>query len=161
MRQLWMGLLLSCLLIACGDSNPKEGQTDNPINEPTEFTLSDQAKSLYEIVGEKHDTAMLLMKNIEQVKSALRLEMKTLEKEAASKDIILDLLTALKKADDGMMDWMHEFKSTELDEEMYKAMSEEEIMAYLKQEEVKIEQVHLDMINSIANGKVFLSTVNK
>lgn len=152
MKELWMGLLLSCLMIACEDSTSKS-ETNNPIEE--EFMLSTQAANLYQIVGEKHDTAMLLMKNIEQVKSALRLKLKSTQGEV-SKDTILDLLTALKKADDGMMDWMHEFKSTELDEETYKAMSEQEIMAYLKEEEIKIEKVHLDMINSIANGKAFL-----
>jgi hypothetical protein len=62
----------------------------------------------------------------------------------------------LKKADDGMMNWMHEFKSTELNEAEYKAMSEAAILTYLKGEEEKIEQVHIDMLESIKNGKAFL-----
>lgn len=151
MNYVWVVLcLLATLLVACNEATP-----ETPKTVIEEFKLSANGANLYHIVGEKHDTAMLLMKNIEQTRSALRLEMKKMES-GTEKDTILDLLTALKKADDGMMNWMHEFKSTALNEEEYKAMSEEAIITYLKREESKIEKVHVDMLESIENGQAFL-----
>jgi len=145
-------LLLSVLLLmnSCGDTKPKE-------QEVTEFSLSTEAGNLYEIVGAKHDTAMLLMKDIGKAQNALRGKLKGIEGSSPEKDSILNLLTALKKADDAMMTWMREFKNVLMDEAHYQAMSEEGIMAYLREEERKIEQVHVDMINSIEGGENFLS----
>lgn len=121
-----------------------------------EFKLSDAMQALYKTVGEKHDVAMLLMKDIELLRSKLRIQLKTTDDEA-KKERILNLLTALKKADNGMMTWMHEFKNTDLNEDEYKAMTETEIETYLKSEEVKIEQVHQDMLQSIKNGKAYFT----
>ncbi len=143
-------LIISFLLVSCSNPEPSK-----KIEKET-WKLNEDAATLYQVVGEKHDTAMLLMTDIEATRSQLRLRMKTAEIDSLKKDTILNLLTALKKADDGMMNWMHEFKSTELNEEEYKKMSEADIMTYLKDEEQKIEQVHIDMLESIKNGKAFL-----
>ena len=78
------------------------------------------------------------------------------EENEPKKDTILDLLLALNKADDAMMNWMREFKNTDFNEDMYKSMKEEEIMDYLKLEEVKIEKVHRQMLNSIRAAFSFL-----
>lgn len=145
----WMCLISPLFLVSCEEPKTVEK------TEVVAFKLSNEAEDLYKIVGDKHDVAMKLMGDIERTKSTLRLKMQNLEA-GVQKDSILDLLTELKKADDGMMDWMREFKSTELNEEDYKEMSEEQIMGYLKEEEQKIEQVHKDMLSSIANGKKFL-----
>lgn len=145
-----MILLTSVLLVACADYGSK-GKIKKEA-----WKLPDAAVELYQIVGEKHDTAMLLMSDIEAARSKLRLAMKTANIDSLRKDSILTLLTALKKADEGMMTWMHEFKSTELNEDEYKTMSEADIMAYLKDEEQKIEKVHVDMLESIKNGNSFL-----
>lgn len=143
-------LITSLLLISCTDNKSKA-----KIQKET-WELSTDAADLYQIVGAKHDTAMLLMSNIEGVRSKLRVAMKVSDIDSVRKDSILTLLTALKKADDGMMNWMHQFKSTELNEKEYKRMTEAVVMRYLKEEEEKIEQVHLDMLESIKNGKAFL-----
>ncbi|WMX17314.1 MULTISPECIES: hypothetical protein [unclassified Aureispira] len=143
-------LIISFLLVSCSNPEPSK-----KIEKET-WKLNEDAATLYQVVGEKHDTAMLLMTDIEATRSQLRLRMKTAEIDSLKKDTILNLLTALKKADDGMMNWMHEFKSTELNEEEYKKMSETDIMTYLKDEEQKIEQVHIDMLESIKDGKAFL-----
>ena len=134
----------------------KESAPEMPAVAFEEFKLSDAMDALYTTVGEKHDVAMLLMKDIEIVRSKLRIQLKR-TKEEAKKERILNLLTALKKADDGMMTWMREFKNTDLNDEEYKAMSEAEIEAYLKEEEVKIEQVHQDMLSSIKDGKKYFT----
>jgi len=143
-------LVISLLLVSCG--TVERGGT----NKNEAWALSVNAADLYQVVGEKHDTAMLLMSNIEGVRNKLRVEMKVAAIDSLRKDSILTLLTGLKKADDGMMNWMHEFKSTELDEAEYQAMSEADILAYLKEEEQKIEKVHVDMVESIKSGNTFL-----
>lgn len=143
-------LVTSLVLISCvnNDSKKKLGKKA--------WQLPADAANLYQVVGDKHDVAMLLMSNIEGTRNKLRVEMKVVAIDSLRKDSILNLLTTLKKADDGMMNWMHEFKSTELNDAEYKAMSEAAILTYLKEEEAKIEQVHIDMLESIKNGKAFL-----
>lgn len=143
-------LITSLCVMSCANNQLNE----NPKDETWELPL--EAANLYQIVGEKHDTAMLLMSNIEGTRSKLRIQMKMEGVDSLRKDSILTFLTELKKADDGMMNWMHEFKNTELNEAEYKKMSESAILAYLKEEEAKIEQVHLDMLESIKNGNDFL-----
>lgn len=149
-------IYLSCLffLFSCDNNNNKDNNSTITNPEEAEFSLTNPAAELYQIVGEKHDTAMLLMTNIGKMQSLLRIQLEATETLEAEKDSILNLLTALKKADDGMMNWMREFKSTELNDEEYKAMSEEQIMNYLKDEEAKIEKIHLEMINSIKSVKL-------
>lgn len=157
MKEIVYVLSLSILvwgMWSCGDSNaPKTVE----VVEDETFELSPEAAILYDTVGAKHDTAMLLMGAIGKTQSKLRLQLKSMEEGDEKRAQVLDLLTALKKADDGMMNWMREFKSTELNDDEYKTMSNEEIMAYLKEEEKKIEQVHVDMLNSIAAGKAYLN----
>jgi hypothetical protein len=143
-------LFVLVLMGSCGDRKPEE-------QEVTGFSLSTAAADLYQVVGDKHDTAMLLMKGIGKAQNTLRGKLKKIEGSSPAKDSILNLLTALKKGDDGMMDWMREFKNVLMDDEHYKAKSEDEIMAYLREEDRKIEQVHIDMINSIEGGENFLA----
>ena len=150
MKYLLPLLFLLVLLNNCTTTEPVNEQESN-------FSLSPQTAELYRIVGEKHDTAMLLMKEIGIGQSRLRVKINMLEDNSSQKDTILDLLLALSKADDAMMNWMREFKNTDLDEDMYKAMQEEEIMYYLKQEEVKIEKVHQAMLKSIDDVLSFLN----
>ncbi|MCH2022431.1 MAG: hypothetical protein MK207_08140 [Saprospiraceae bacterium] len=150
MKFLILLLFFLVLLINCTNTHPtNENQSV--------FSLSVEAAELYKIVGEKHDTAMLLMKEIGLGTSRLRIKLNNLEENNPQKDTILNLLLLLKKADDGMMNWMREFKNTDLNEDMYKAMKQEEIMNYLRQEEIKIEKVHLDMLKSIKDASSFLN----
>ena len=149
MKYLLPFFFLSILLNNCTNTEPVN-------KEESSFTLSSKTAELYRIVGEKHDTAMLLMKEIGIGQSRLRIKLNTLEENNPQKDTILDLLLALSKADDAMMNWMREFKNTDLDEDMYEVMKEEEIMYYLKQEEVKIEKVHQLMLKSIDDAFSFM-----
>lgn len=147
---LFMVNFIGIVVWSC-DSPPSE----NKIEQVTkEYQLPGKMAELYTIVGAKHDTAMLLMGDIRRTQQALRSVLS--EQKGLAKEKVLDALTALQRADDGMMTWMHEFKSTELNEEEYQALSEAEIKAYLEKEEKKIEQVHVDMTTSIATGKLLL-----
>lgn len=67
-------------------------------------------------------------------------------------------LTDLDKAEDGMMEWMSELQQLE---EMRKTKNHEEIMAYLKEEKAKIEQVSKDILGSIASAEYTKVRINQ
>lgn len=149
----WIFMIILVIMIgACGSLEaPKVEQ------EVQAYQLPGAMPEYYSTVVSKHDTAMLLMGDIERAQRALRAALP--QQEGENKTNILNSLTNLKKADDGMMTWMHEFKSTELNEEEYRTLSETEIQAYLREEELKIEQVHLDMTTSIAEAQALLAAL--
>lgn len=146
MQRFFIGIVLLFLvgLVAC----------EPPTVEEEEFELPEKMAAYYTLVVAKHDTAMLLMGDIERTQRALRKVMP--QYEAEQEQQILRALTDLKKAEEGMMTWMHEFKSTELNEEEYRKWSEAAIRTYLEEEEQKIEQVHVAMSTSIAKGQALL-----
>lgn len=146
MKYLFFLSCFSILFFNCNSENNAKEQDGT-------FSLTPVAAHLYSVVGEKHDTAMLLMKDIGNARHKLRNSINNVQVDSLQKLKILDLLLGLKKAEDAMMNWMREFKNTDLDEDMYKSMSETEIIAYLSKEEEKIEAVHQQMLQSIAEAK--------
>ncbi len=150
--------MLLCVLFAC---EPTTDAQKEPASSTVEeaYQLPETLAVLYTTVGAKHDTAMLLMSDIERAKHALRGRLPTLKE--GEKEPLLTALTALNKAGEGMMTWMREFKGLDLYEEDYRVMSVAEIEAYLQAEEAKIEQVHVAMSNSIANARVLLEANNE
>jgi len=153
-------LLTFVFLFACGNNETTD--TPNTTTEQTEesFQLSQEAAILYDTVGAKHDTAMLLMNDIKRVQSQLR---KTIDgsRLKAVEERCLEKLTLLRNADKAMMDWMANFKSVEMEEETYMAMSEEAIMDYLKEEEHKIEVIHQQMLTAIQEGEQLAAELAK
>ncbi len=143
----------SLLLGACNDGSPVV--TEEPVVVEEEgYKLPGNTANLYQIVMDKHDTTMLMMSPIIRTQHLLRDKSKTAE--GAEKKAILDALLALEKGDEGMRRWMREFKNIVTHEDTYRAWSETEIRAYLKEEERKIEQVDVDMRTSIAQGEALL-----
>lgn len=61
------------------------------------------------------------------------------------------LATDLKKADDGMMNWMHQYKGDSL-----KKLPPKEALQALTNEKIKIEQVSDDMLKSIEDAQQLL-----
>ncbi|MDF7817879.1 hypothetical protein P1X15_09735 [Runella sp. MFBS21] len=61
------------------------------------------------------------------------------------------LATDLKKADDGMMNWMHQYKGDSL-----KKLPSKEAIQALTQEKIKIEQVSDNMLKSIEDTQQLL-----
>lgn len=147
----WFFLTIVIAIIGACEAINTADKTEEKIEA---YSLPEKMGAYYTVVVAKHDTAMLLMGDIERTQRALRAALP--QQEGAAKTKVLEALTFLQKADDGMMTWMHEFRSTELYEDEYKTLSEAEIEGYLQEEEQKIEQVHLDMSNSIAQGKALL-----
>lgn len=144
-------------LSAC-TSTPDQETTINESAEPT-LELPAKAAALYQEVGATHDTAMLLMAPLERTQIRLRRTLDYLNEQ--EKKIALALLTDLKKAEEGMMDWMHNFKSTELNEEEYRVMSEVEMTDYLKAQNEDMLLIDSQMRSAIKEGGAFLERYEK
>lgn len=132
-----------CILSAC--SNPQK----------------DQAEKLEKEVMMIHDAVMPKMGQLVSLESAISKRITQLDSIAqknpkdtsaqASLKKALQLSTQLKKADDGMMDWMHQYKGDSL-----KKLAPEEAIKALTNEKIKIEQVSDDMLKSIENAQKLL-----
>lgn len=156
MTRFYFGILivLMNILVACTNTTSKE-TTDTA----TTTYLSDQAQILYTEVGAVHDTAMVLMGPLERTQMSIRKTFEYVNDEV--KEMGLQRLTDLTKAGEAMMDWMHEFKGIELYEEDYKVMTEEEILKYLNQEKVAMEQIDQQMRSAIQEGRAYLQHYSK
>ena len=148
-KQLYIYLALFCTsticFIACNTPS-QQIVLDNTV-------LNAANQVLYDTVGAKHDTAMLLMKAIGQQQYRLRAVLNTSDTFNVSQDELLGALLGLKKADDAMMRWMRKFKGIELEEAYYLAQTADSIARYLRLEEDKIEAVHRQMLESIRAAK--------
>lgn len=95
-----------------------------------------------------HDEVMPRMGEIHKLKKQLKkLSSKSIEgTDNSDLEEIRNAIKDLEKADDGMMEWMASFKSPS---KLRGEKSHDEIMNYLKDEKIKIEQVKVDMTKSI------------
>lgn len=98
-----------------------------------------------------HDEVMPKMGDLHVAKKGLRKMIKSGAHKPIEKDI-LQLISNLEAADEGMMDWMHNWKVPAEDPEM---------TAYLKEEKVKITQVKNDMNSSLDEANKFLTKWKK
>ncbi|MCZ4243710.1 hypothetical protein [Pedobacter punctiformis] len=78
-------------------------------------------------------------------------KVKTAPDSTLQKQKITDLITRLNKADELMMDWMHEFKDD------YKGKAEEQNLAYFKSEMIKIRGVEDTYIRIIRESDSVLN----
>lgn len=114
---------------------------------------SEQEK-MYTIVMEIHDDVMPEMSTINRLRKQLKAIDTSLVK-TPSYSIILNHITDLEKADEGMMSWMAEFSNPTDDTD------EATALAYLKNEKVRITKVRDQMLGSITDAKKLLKEVEK
>jgi hypothetical protein len=141
--------LIFLVLISCNE-NSKEAskeQTNHP-----------KVDSLYKLVVAKHDEVMPKTADISKLTKILR-EKLSIAKKEIDKEKILNMLQKLQSAHDSMFDWMGEFKGMHTNMDFYKSKSEQELLKYLKDEEVKIEGVAKLMLESIANSELYLKDI--
>jgi hypothetical protein len=151
------GLLL-CGLFLWVLSSCSTKQTSK--NEGIKYTSVD---SLYTLVVAKHDEVMPKTADISKLSRILRSDLENLGEDKAStekKERILELLSALQSGHDAMFDWMGEFKGAHTNKEFYEKSKENELLTYLKEEELKIERVAKLMLESIGNAEVYLQNNN-
>jgi hypothetical protein len=139
-------IYLGMFLLGWGCSSPSPSKP-TPAPAP-KVQLSAENDSLYTLVVAVHDSVMPKMSDISlyQSKISKQISSSTNPKE---KEALLNKSSELKKAENGMMLWMNEFKNTEVDEAFYQKMSAAEIRDYLLSEEKKIREVSFLMLNSL------------
>jgi hypothetical protein len=98
--------------------------------------------ALYRQVMRVHDDAMAKMGEVARRRQALKAHEAVADRQKTASDAIF----LLRKADDGMMDWMHAFHS---DPSEVAAASDQERTAYLQAELQKISRVAHDIDHSI------------
>jgi len=115
---------------------------------------SKQAK-LHDEVMKIHDEVMPKTADINRIQRKLKKYMKAQGEEInpAEKEVILDVMTKLTKADDMMSSWMKEFKAPKAD------VPEAVALKYLNLEKLKITKVGEAMLSSISEGKSVLETL--
>lgn len=105
-----------------------------------------------------HDSSMVKMDAIYTQISQLRKLQETGEDtvaiDQAWNEKVLTAITDLRKADDGMMDWMANYKAPE------KGADVDESMAYLEVEMKSITEVDLEIDKSLKNGQSVLDEAN-
>lgn len=128
--------ILFCL-IAAACNNPK---------------LSPELEAKMDTVMAVHDEVMPKMGEIHKLKKQLKKELnKHLEDVSDTRGLILDHITALEDADEGMMTWMADYKKPRQLKE-----SQDPMTYYLGQEKL-INKVKDDMLSSINNAQELLN----
>lgn len=119
----------------------------------------EQAQLQKEVI-DNHDVLMVQMDDImnnklklDSIASNLQLikEKKTTIDTPSLKLSIDSLKNQLTKADDAMMNWMHQFNPD------YTGKSHEEVMSYLNDQKVKIDSVKTLFEESLSKSKQFIS----
>ncbi len=113
--------------------------------------VSPELQSLMDEVMEIHDEVMPKMSDTHRLRKGLKKELKKeIEEVSEVRGQILDNIKALEVADDGMMDWMKNYKKLRKLEEGVNPMD------YYKQEKINIQKVSDDMYSAINNAEKFL-----
>ena len=139
MKRYMLGWIVLLVIGAC--SNEEAGE---------------QWQDLQEEVIAVHDEVMPKMGAIAAWSDSLRQLQNQLQSEASAADSALteaieEQLLQLAKAEESMMDWMRNYTPPT------KEQAEEEIMAYLQEEQQKINAVRDDMLAAIADAKAFFA----
>ena len=142
--------LLAFFLIpaACQNSNTSNESENQENNSPEALE-----KSLYQEVIKVHDEVMPKLQAISNLKG--KVEEKITEFEGSSQEderlnTLRKQLVNLDEADQSMMDWMHNFKTT------YEGWTHEETMEYLEKEKVSIQKTGELVDESIASARSLL-----
>ena len=98
-----------------------------------------------------HDEAMVEMGRIYDLKKKINGLLPSLD--SAEIKVGKDLVLLLENADEGMMDWMAEFKTPD-------ESSEKEKKAFFADELNKVIKVHTDIFNSIEKAEEFINEHN-
>jgi prefoldin subunit 5 len=134
----FISIITATLFFACGSSSPDIEKEDALRNEV--FVI--------------HDEVMPRMAEI----VALKGKLEALKPDSTKVAEVEAAISFLVKAEDGMMEWMVQFKQPA---NLRESKKHEEIMAYLEAEKQRISQVRDDMNNSIKAAGQLLATMPK
>jgi cell division protein ZapA (FtsZ GTPase activity inhibitor) len=113
----------------------------------------DNKKDQVEILGKQtmavHDESMKDLAAMNRVARALKDTLGQLDTSAAAvlrRTAILDALSAIKQADEGMNTWMRQYENPS-------GKPAEQALQYLREQKQKIEQNHKDILTATENAK--------
>lgn len=106
---------------------------------------------------EMHDSIMPAMTKLTQLKRQLKIKLQEDQNVVDKGDLkqIRDAVVSLESADEAMIDWMRNYKTS------FAGMTDYEIEHYLNKEKQLIVQVKQQMISSIHKATVLLARCNK
>lgn len=142
MKYLKLLLMVPIFMFSCGEATPEEIE-ENTLHE-----------SLYAV----HDEVMPEMSTINRISRGLRKVKESTKLDSLQRNQFQSALTNLEKADEGMMDWMHNYKKPS---KWRGEKTHEEIMDYLNVEMEKISSVKQLMESSIKEGQTLLDAFEK
>ncbi|GIV31346.1 MAG: hypothetical protein KatS3mg029_0697 [Saprospiraceae bacterium] len=146
--------LLSMLVISCGQGGSSQTASDSKVS--PQVAVED---SLTAVVMEIHDVAMPRMGEINRLQRQLRQWLQNNPQAPDStKTQVLEVLDWLGRADEGMMSWMAAFRQPA---NLRDSLSHEAIVAYLLDEQKRVQQVHDDIAGSIEAATKLLQTLNQ
>lgn len=93
-----------------------------------------------------HDEAMKSMADMNRSGRALKQLLPALDSLPARRDSILDVLSAMNRAEEDMMTWMRQYKAPD-------EQSVEQALLYLREQKQKIEQNRQDIRKALEAGK--------
>ncbi|MEQ1746596.1 MAG: hypothetical protein ABMA02_14285 [Saprospiraceae bacterium] len=106
-----------------------------------------EVKTLIESTMAVHDAAMAEMGEMNRIGRALQRELATLDSLAPRADSVHAVLRSIKRAEDGMFDWMRSYEEPASD------MPAEDALRYLKGQQAAINQNQRDIRAAIEAGK--------
>jgi len=148
-------LAILCLL-ACNTKNKESSEMENHSAHSSEHIADDRTKELMAI----HDSLMLSMDKLMNLRNQISVEIKKNDsliaiKPNASltgrKENAVQIRTQLEKADEEMMNWMHQYKADSLDK-----LGKEKAIAYVADQKQKIISVKNLMQKSIGDAQLFI-----
>jgi hypothetical protein len=134
----FISIITAALFFACGSSSPDIEKEDALRNEV--FVI--------------HDEVMPRMAEI----VALKGKLEALNPDSTKAAEVTAAISFLGNAEDGMMEWMVQFKQPA---KLRESKKHEEIMAYLEAEKQRISQVRDDINNSIKAAEQLLASMPK
>lgn len=136
--------LMILLLAGCGETE-KPTNTGNTID-------NDQ---LFSEVMKIHDEAMARMGELNTLKRELQSEQMKVDSTSRLYDSLTSLVLQLERADEGMFNWMGEFKDPRT------SLSQENAKVYLEGQLNMVNKVADDIDNSISAGANILTQIRK
>lgn len=145
MKRFALAFIGLSMIWACNNNAPEEGSTE------TNAETTEASAALRKEVMELHDKVMPEMAPMMNLANELT---QASVGRADSVDF-MTTATELRYAKEAMMTWMREFSSNFQDE-----WTEEEKVAFFKNEKAKMERIDLKTQEALAAGKDLMSTLN-
>lgn len=152
-----IAIVLGFALVACqsNSSTGSEGTSGESTEQATtgSSAIADVEKQIMAV----HDSVMPAMSDLMRLRKQINQQLTELDAKPASKELTQrkeqgrNLTAELTKAEEGMMDWMHQYNGDTL-----KTLSEDKALDYLKDQHQKVNAMSQLMRKSITDAQTYL-----